>query len=161
MLGDWRRAGAAARGVWDPTAHGEARPSSVGRLIKLSVYTRGWGALAVAVQAPTGMGAAPMSHVDTPLGSHPTHAHIVLTDRPYSTRQCVGGPGKPSSKCRVLVHSGWPAMPRMGTALLLLAGWMVAAAAGAPSAAGGPRSFTIEDDKLLLDGKPMQVISGR
>ena len=42
--------------------------------------------------------------------------------------------------------------------LLLVA---VAAAAGEPPAAGAPRSFTIEDDVLLLDGKPMQIISGR
>ena len=52
-------------------------------------------------------------------------------------------------------------MPRMIGPLLLLALWVAGAAAGSSSAVGGSSSFGIKDDRLVLDGKPIQVISGR
>ena len=53
------------------------------------------------------------------------------------------------------------AMPRAIAPLLLLAVWAAGAAAAGASVVGGPHTFAIKDDQLLLDGKPMQVISGR
>lgn len=52
-------------------------------------------------------------------------------------------------------------MPRAITSLLLLAVWAAGATAGAASVVGASHTFGIKDDQLLLDGKPMQVISGR
>ncbi len=52
-------------------------------------------------------------------------------------------------------------MPRTIAQLLLLAVWAAGVAAGASGAVGGSGSFGIKDDQLILDGKPIQVISGR
>ncbi|KAI7843402.1 hypothetical protein COHA_003000 [Chlorella ohadii] len=51
-------------------------------------------------------------------------------------------------------------MPRTIAQLLLLAVWAAGVAAGASGAVGGSGSFGIKDDQLILDGKPIQVISG-
>ena len=68
-----------------------------------------------------------------------------------------------SASCFVMTGMWRSAMPvtRFGIVLALVGGIQAAAVLSQNQIVGSERNFTIENDRFVKDGKPLQIISGR